>query len=1134
MKHKNSARIKGHPTILKTTIASVFSMILCSAANAGELTKSAIQPVTTGQAISTAENKKNIFAVGERTTYIVQLDSPAVATYKGEIAGFAATNPKSIGKKKLNVKSKASKAYSNYLQKKQASFIEHSAKAIGRDVKVKYRYQHAINGVAMELTEHEANQLKRMPNVVRVMRERIEQPLTDVGPKWIGADVLWNQQGHGTNHIGGSMGEGAVIAVLDTGINHDHPAFADIGGDGYDHENPLGSGNYLPGSYCDTNPSFCNDKLIGAWNMVQDPVGDPSSPEDSDGHGSHTASTAAGNFIMPATLMAPTTELVRNISGVAPHANIIAYDVCVDGCPGSALLAAINQVIIDNSTLPNGIDALNFSISGGNDPYNDAIEIGFLNATAAGIYVAASAGNSGPGASTTGHNSPWVSTTAALTHNRKLVNALNDMTSDGSSLGNLTGAGFTNAYGPAAIVYAGNFPTANGSQNDANPSQCLDPFPAGHFNGEIVVCDRGAIARTAKGAHVLAGGAGGFVLANSEGNGESTVADAHFLPGVHLGFTDGSTLKDWMAANTNTQGTIQGAELNLDASNGDIMAGFSSRGPNLAIDVIKPDIGAPGVDILAAFNSDDTSTSPEYGIISGTSMSSPHNAGSGALVSKMTDWTPSEIKSAMMMTAKNNMIFKEGNTTPVDAFDVGAGRIQLDQVLKSGLVLSETAANFAAANPALGGDPKTLNIASMQDSNCVGACTWTRTLTNSSDKHGKWKLSVEGSAAAMSVSPKHLKLGAGESAEITVTADTSLSPGGWSFAELKLKASGADLVDLHMPIAILAANSTSSSLSKTVDKAQAVEGDVLNYQVGVTNGQVTDIINISDMLPSGVTYVDGSAIPTITGGSEISPVDVSGNLLTWSFLLDAGGLEISPSPAPYGYLPLSLFVDPSGCPSNCDDGGTVLGGLPAFSFNGETYTDVILSVNGTIEAGTSSGQAISAGNQQLPSANAPNNLMAPFWTDLNLAAGGNWYSAVLTDGVSTFIIFEWENVPFYGAANPTIGNTFQVWIQIKDGETSIFYVYADIPVIPAGLTVGVENSDGSVGDSYYFNGNGTAPNVGTDLTINATKGGTATLDFQGEITRCRSSHERKKVNEVTMTAGSTSERAIAVTTCSKK
>lgn len=1134
MKHKNSARIKGHPTILKTTIASVFSMILCSAANAGELTKSAIQPVTTGQAISTAENKKNIFAVGERTTYIVQLDSPAVATYKGEIAGFAATNPKSIGKKKLNVKSKASKAYSNYLQKKQASFIEHSAKAIGRDVKVKYRYQHAINGVAMELTEHEANQLKRMPNVVRVMRERIEQPLTDVGPKWIGADVLWNQQGHGTNHIGGSMGEGAVIAVLDTGINHDHPAFADIGGDGYDHENPLGSGNYLPGSYCDTNPSFCNDKLIGAWNMVQDPVGDPSSPEDSDGHGSHTASTAAGNFIMPATLMAPTTELVRNISGVAPHANIIAYDVCVDGCPGSALLAAINQVIIDNSTLPNGIDALNFSISGGNDPYNDAIEIGFLNATAAGIYVAASAGNSGPGASTTGHNSPWVSTTAALTHNRKLVNALNDMTSDGSSLGNLTGAGFTNAYGPAAIVYAGNFPTANGSQNDANPSQCLDPFPAGHFNGEIVVCDRGAIARTAKGAHVLAGGAGGFVLANSEGNGESTVADAHFLPGVHLGFTDGSTLKDWMAANTNTQGTIQGAELNLDASNGDIMAGFSSRGPNLAIDVIKPDIGAPGVDILAAFNSDDTSTSPEYGIISGTSMSSPHNAGSGALVSKMTDWTPSEIKSAMMMTAKNNMIFKEGNTTPVDAFDVGAGRIQLDQVLKSGLVLSETAANFAAANPALGGDPKTLNIASMQDSNCVGACSWTRTLTNSSDKHGKWKLSVEGSAAAMSVSPKHLKLGAGESAEITVTADTSLSPGGWSFAELKLKASGADLVDLHMPIAIVAANSTSSSLSKTVDKAQAVEGDVLNYQVGVTNGQVTDIINISDMLPSGVTYVDGSAIPTITGGSEISPVDVSGNLLTWSFLLDAGGLEISPSPAPYGYLPLSLFVDPSGCPSNCDDGGTVLGGLPAFSFNGETYTDVILSVNGTIEAGTSSGQAISAGNQQLPSANAPNNLMAPFWTDLNLAAGGNWYSAVLTDGVSTFIIFEWENVPFYGAANPTIGNTFQVWIQIKDGETSIFYVYADIPVIPAGLTVGVENSDGSVGDSYYFNGNGTAPNVGTDLTINATKGGTATLDFQGEITRCRSSHERKKVNEVTMTAGSTSERAIAVTTCSKK
>ncbi|ARD44861.1 S8 family serine peptidase [Colwellia sp. PAMC 21821] len=1082
--------------------------------------------------VSVNENYKKVIADNGKAIYIVRMNAPSVASYKGGIETFSATNPATLGVKSLNANSKASKQYSSFLKSKQVDLVEHCERAFGRKIDVKYKYQHAFNGVAMELDQQEAKALATLPNVISVTQERIEYPLTDAGPAWIGADKIWqgshsnkHHGKHGKNHKMGSMGEGAVVAILDTGINHDHPSFADVGGDGYDHENPLGSGNYIPGSYCDTNPWFCNDKLIGAWDMVQTSA-DPNSPEDSDGHGSHTASTTAGNFVKPAVMFAPTADLSRDISGVAPHANIIIYDVCVDGCPGSALLAAIDQVVIDSANLPNGIQSLNYSISGGENPYSDAVELGFLNATAAGIYVAVSAGNSGPGPATVAHNSPWVSTTGAMTHNRKIENAVVDMTSDGDALANIFGKGFTSGYGPAPMVYAGNFPTANGSQNDTAPEQCLDPFPAGHFNGEIVVCDRGEIARTAKGANVLAGGAGGFVLANAAANGEAVVGDAHFLPGVHLGFTNGEILKNWLASNASTMGSIQGYSLNLDDANGDITAGFSSRGPNTTLDILKPDITAPGVDIMAAVNTDGVTPSPEFAFLSGTSMSSPHNAGSGALVSMLTDWTPYEIKSALMMTSKSNDLLKDDAMTPADPFDVGAGRVQLNKVLRSGLVLSETPENFLAADPDAGGDPRTLNIASMQESNCVRTCSWTRVVTHTGDRQGHWKLSGDSDTMQVSVSPKNISLRPGESATITITADTTLAPTGWNFGELKLAASGHHYVNLHMPIAVNTNRSSSANLSKTVDMASAKEGDVLNYEIKVTNGQLVDVIDITDMLPNGMSLVDGSVSSTITNGSEASAVSVNDGQIDWSVLLDVGGLELQQSPAPFGYFSLASFgVAPFGCPANCDDGAFILN-IPLFDYNGQSYSSVIWSVNGTIEVGTASGAAASATSQSLPNASAPNNILAPFWADLNIGAGGNWYVAVLDAGPQQFTVYEWENVPFFG--NP-MTSTFQVWVET--GTSNIWFVYADLPLLPVNLTVGIENDDGTVGASYFDNGAGTAPVPGVDLKVVSSTGGTATLNFQGEIDRCHKKHDNVKVNEVHINAGGTVAMAYAATTC---
>lgn len=223
-----------------------------------------------------------------------------------------------------------------------------------------------------------------------------------------------NPSGELASAITGYKGEGIVVGIIDSGINMQHPSFAEVGGDGYEHINPLGQGTFI--GFCDpSHPDYhasivCNNKLIGAWAFA-DTKGvsnfdtGAKSPNDEDGHGTHTASTVAGNIIDNPEING--VNFTR-ISGVAPHANIIAYDVCgyVSGgvysanCTGAALMDAVDQALID------GVDVINYSISGGVNPWNDYVEIAFLNARTAGTVVSASAGNNGPTVGTVNHLSP--------------------------------------------------------------------------------------------------------------------------------------------------------------------------------------------------------------------------------------------------------------------------------------------------------------------------------------------------------------------------------------------------------------------------------------------------------------------------------------------------------------------------------------------------------------------------------------------------------------------------------------------------------------------------------------------------------------------------------------------------------
>lgn len=766
------------------------------AAPADKLADTLAPAAAATRAAATAAEKAQLRALGsgpEARTYLIRLQDPAVPTYTGGVAGMPRTAP-AVGRK-LNAASPAAREYRSHLVAEQAGFVTAMEKAVGHEVEVPFTYQHAVNGLAAVLTPAEAREIAGRPEVASIELDVERELHTDNGPVWSGADHLWNA----VADLGlpeDYQGEGIVIGTIDTGISPGNRSFAETGDDGYTHTNPLGDGVFLgacdPGNTEQFDPDFpCNNKLIGAYVFG----GANDSALDRDGHGSHTASTSGGNVVSDAQIQGPTvtTEPVE-ISGVAPHANVISYLGC---CTTAGLVASIDQAIAD------GVDVINYSIgsSSPGDPWTNFDAVGFLNARAAGIFVATSNGNDGPGDATTGSpaSAPWLTAVGASTHDRWYENAVIEMTSSAGDLADLVGKGVSGSLPPTPIVYAGDFGNA----------VCADGVWApGTFNGEIVVCDRGGeIGRVAKSFNAADAGAGGFIHVNDPPNGDSLNADAFAVPGVHLTHDQGVILKDWLANGASDHtGAIRGTERVVDPALGDIMAAFSSRGPNQVIDVIVPHVTAPGVDILAAIGAD-SPTVDEHGIISGTSMSSPHVAGAGALLMQARpDWTPAQIQSALMTTGRD-VLNHDG--TPATPYAQGSGHINIDQAVRAGLLFDETFANYLAANPAEGGDPKTLNLPSMSNTSCLSTCTWVRTATvpASAPAGVTWTASATGDAGlnlSVAVSPDPATLSPGDTLEITVTADVLGAPNGQTlFGEVVLTPDNPDVPAAGLPVAVV-------------------------------------------------------------------------------------------------------------------------------------------------------------------------------------------------------------------------------------------------------------------------------------------------------------------------------------------
>lgn len=795
------------------TIVAIFSLVFLA------LSQSVDAQVPDSK-LKNALSKK----AGPKVYVVLMALDPAIA-YKGNIPGLSATKP---GKgKKINPKSAHVKKYRNFLKTKHDTALK--AAGVKLDKKI-YDYSVALNGFAVQLNAAQVIALAKQPGVVAVRPDELRYKTTDNSSTFLG---LTDPGGPWTK---GLDGEGVIIGVIDTGIWPEHPSFADDGSyaaldDIMGIPCDFGNTSHNP----DDVPFNCNNKLIGARQMLATyrfyigaNPGEFDSARDDDGHGTHTASTAGGNADVQANILGIPRGLV---SGIAPRARIIAYKGLGElGGFGSDLAAAIDQAVAD------GVDVINYSVGGGAS-LTGADDIAFLFADNAGVFVATSAGNSGPGASTIGGPAsvPWLTSVGANTQDRAFISEIT-LSGPGTPPIGLWGGSVTPGIENFNLVDAEGIADSSGDTS----GQCLNPFPSGTFQADdCVLCNQYnfGVLRPARVANVAAGGGGAVIFHNSAVV-NMTPTDNHPLPTVHMLNDVGNPLKAYLVANP---GDVTVSFTQSEAAYADqdprivpnMMASFSSRGPDpVAMDIIKPDVTAPGINILAGASPIHVNAAVQgeyFQAIMGTSMSSPQVAGLFALLKQaQPDWSPAIAKSGLMTTAHQDVL-KEDGVTPADAFDIGAGHVNpggkanKGSAFEPGLAydagLFEYAAFTCGAN--LGvftpgscdflvsiGIPTeayNLNLPSIGVADLPGSQTVARTVTSVARENG-WRTYIVTAEPPpgfeVSVSPQTIRLKRGQTATYYVTITNIDAPvGEWRFGSLTWS-DRTGQYDVYSPIAV--------------------------------------------------------------------------------------------------------------------------------------------------------------------------------------------------------------------------------------------------------------------------------------------------------------------------------------------
>ncbi|WVZ56186.1 hypothetical protein U9M48_006755 [Paspalum notatum var. saurae] len=629
-------------------------------------------------------------------------------------------------------------------------------------------YGTVFHGFSASVPASRAEALRRHPAVLAAFEDRVRAPHTTRSPQFMGLRArlgLWSLADYGSD---------VIVGVLDTGVWPERRSLSD-------RNLPPVPARWRGG--CDAGPGFpatsCNRKLVGARFFSQGHDAHYGaaavasngsveflSPRDADGHGTHTATTAAGSVAYEASMEG-------YASGVAKGGA---------GCMDSDILAGFDRAVAD------GVDVISVSIGGGSGVtapfYLDPIAIGAYGAVSRGVFVATSAGNEGPTSMSVTNLAPWIATVGAGTIDRNFPAEI--VLSDGRRLSGVS-------------LYSGRpLPSSSlplyypGRTGGLSASLCMEnSIDPSLVKGKIVVCDRGSSPRVAKGMVVKEAGGAAMVLTNGEANGEGLVGDAHVLPACAVGEKEGDALKAYAANASNPTATISFGGTVVGVKPAPVVASFSARGPNgLVPEILKPDFIAPGVNILAAWTGAAGPTGleadtrrTEFNILSGTSMACPHASGAAALLrSAHPGWSPAAIRSALMTTA----IVTDNRGGPVGdeaepgrgatPLDYGAGHITLGKALDPGLVYDAGEDDYVAFMCSIGYEANAIEVVTHKPVSCPAAATGRGSGTPSGSDLNYPSISVVLRGGNQSRTVTRTVTNVGAQASATYTARVQMAP----------------------------------------------------------------------------------------------------------------------------------------------------------------------------------------------------------------------------------------------------------------------------------------------------------------------------------------------------------------------
>ncbi|XP_024023201.1 subtilisin-like protease SBT2.4 [Morus notabilis] len=725
-----------------------------------------------------------------------------------------------------------------------------------------HSFKHIVNGFAVHTTPSQASKLRDVEGVRLVEKDRGAKLMTTYTPKFLGLrEGVWAQEGGERN-----AGEGIVIGFVDTGINPTHPSFA------FNPFNPFTSNLSRFSGACEAGPHFpassCNGKIVSARffsagaqaaTTLNTSV-DFLSPYDAVGHGSHVASTAAGNAGVPVVVNG---FFYGRASGMAPRAQIAIYKAVYPTVATlTDVISAIDQAVLD------GVDILTLSV-GPDEPPEDTItflnlfDIALLFARRAGVLVVQAAGNKGPGPSTVVSFSPWAVGVAASGTDRSYPGCL--LLGNGRKVGGLglSGPSLGNGLFLHKLVLArdaartnGSFPETPSLIEECQSPQALDPRVV---RGSIVICtfsegfSNGTSSVTAIISTAKALGFAGFVFVANPSYGDFIAEPIPFdIPGLLIpSVADVQVILNYYERHTHrgesklvrrfrAKAAIGEGRVASFKSQAPTVSRFSSRGPDFIdakrnpTDVLKPDILAPGQRVWAAWSpisaSDPILEGLSFALVSGTSMATPHIAGIAALIKQYNpSWTPSMISSAIDTTATKydnhgQVIMAEGfsigSLYPSTPFELGSGLVTPSCAIDPGLVFSSGYKDYVAflcslpgMNPAtikiaIGEScnyslthPANLNLPSITISALIGSLSVQRTVRNVRNEPETYLCAVlPPNGTTVSLNPPWFTIAPQGTQELDVQLNVTKAMNDFSFGEIILTGSLGHIVKIPLSV----------------------------------------------------------------------------------------------------------------------------------------------------------------------------------------------------------------------------------------------------------------------------------------------------------------------------------------------